>query len=622
MQYIKKNKVLIALLTTVFLITLTLGLSLDFTKKAFAAEIDYVNQNYSNIPTGFDFQDESVIYKIHCPDVRAELGIGAEEEYDTEDYFTTISFKAAMGCQIYFVNGVACNLEDSYYGDYETSMYSDYYDVLHYDDTNKNIFIKFKNVSQLSYPEDLCIMSGEKVDRAQYIYISNIEEPVTEVTAEDVFFSSDVVAAHGGKGWTDYNIYSLEYTLKLNQKVAHLVSKVDVSFIKGGEKFTLNKTSYINSDGVGENGYNNFTIITLGDICDITERVKLQAVITYGDKTITVESSETDLITLWISMVNNDFADSDYQLYMTESNKEHIRKLVSCYNAGFYAEIKGSQNYFADYDANTDIKLTSLIFKIPLTSFSNARFSWNTSYYQGHVYSVSVSVNSDLILTSNAYSMLANEDGTITVSTNIEYNESVASEIYESVDYFAYNDYLYLRIKDDSPVSTYFPQNAERSFSARATDTSGSNITMLVNTATIIYDDYNKELLEEIETLKAQLAEIQELLESANALSESQKELINSLQSSLDNLRVDYENAQTDLAYMTEQMKVMRDEYQKKIDQLINENQNNESTPSDTDKEIDIEKETGLTVEQIIGICAGVILLMAIITLLIPKRRR
>ena len=143
---------------------------------------------------------------------------------------------------------------------------------------------------------------------------------------------------------------------------------------------------------------------------------------------------------------------------------------------------------------------------------------------------------------------------------------------------------------------------------------------MQANTATIIYDDYNKELLAQIESLSAQLAEIQALLESANALSESQREQINTLQSSLDGLSVDYANAQAEIAYMTEQIEVMREEYQKKIDQLIAENGNSDTPP--TEQEEPTTDENGLKVEQIIGLCAGAVLLMAIITLLIPKRRK
>ena len=619
MQNIKKNKVLIILLTAIFTAMLVCGLSLTSTKKAYAAEIDYVNQNYTNISSGLDFRDEGIIYKIHCPDVREILGI---EEGEIDDYVTVVSFKAAMGCQIYFVNGVPCALEDNDYGDYQTSIYKDYYEILHYDDANKNVYIKFKNVSQLSYPEDLSIWSGDMVNKTQYIYLSNIQEPVTEVTAEDVFFSTNVVAAHGGKGWTDYNIYSIEFTIKLNQKVSHLVDSVLVYFIEGNQAFTMNQVLYTMSDGVGENGYINFEVPVFGDISDITERVKLGAEINCGEDYFTIESKATDLVTLWTTLVNNNFSGYNYETYMTDSNKEHIRKLVSSYNAGFFAEIKGSQNYFADYNANTDIKLTSLIFKIPISNLSSASFGWNSSYWQGYVYSVYVRIDKNLKLSASAFAMRANEDGSITASGDIEYNDSVATKIYNSVDYFAYNGYLYLRIKDDSPIQTYFPQRAERSFSAKATSTSYSELTMQVNTATIIYDDYNNELLAQIATLNAQLSEIQSLLESANALTESQRELINSLQSSLDNLQHDYEGALAQLEYMTEQIEVMREEYQKKIDQLIAENGNNNNNEPPKEEEKPIEEQTGLTTEQIIGLCAGIVFFMAIVTLLIPKRRR
>ena len=619
MQNIKKNKVLIILLTAIFTAMLVCGFSITSTKSVYAEEIDYVNQNYTNTTSGFDYRDESVIYKIHCPDIRTQLGM---EEGEIEDYVTVVSFKAAMGCQIYFVNGIPCNLEDSYYGDYETSIYKDYYEILHYDDVNKHVYIKFKNVSQLSYPEDLCISDGSMVDSSQYIYISNIQEPVTEVTTEDVFFSTNVVAAHGGKGWTDYNIYSIEFTIKLNQKVAHLVDNIYVYLDKGGVAFDLIQSLYTMSDGVGENGYLNFEIPIFGDISDITERVKLVAEVNYGDQSFTIESKETDLITLWTTLVNNNFSGYDYETYMTDSNKEHIRKLVASYNAGFFAEIKGSQNYFADYNASTDIKLTSLIFKIPISNFSSASFSWDSSYWQGYVYTAYLNIDSKLKLTAKAFKMRANEDGSVTVSDDIEYNDAVASQIYNSVDYFAYDGYLYLRIKDDSPIQTYFPQRAERSFSARATNTSYSELTMQVNTATIIYDDYNNELLAQIATLNAQLSELQSLLESANVLTESQRELINSLQSSLDNLLVDYSNAQAQIEYMTEQIEVMREEYQKKIDQLIAENENNNDNEPPKDEEKPIEEQTGLTTEQIIGLCAGIVFFMAIVTLLIPKRRR
>lgn len=623
-----RNKLLLAFMTVFLCIGLLLcGLTINTSRKAYAAEIDYVNQNYTLLPSGFNVATEDVVYKIHCASIRSHFG----EDEEIEDYVTQISFRASMGCQIYFVEGVACNLEDSSYGDYETSKYINYYEVLHYDETNKYVYFKFKNLSQLDADEtvdatlaDLNIIHRDTtyLNAPQYIYLSNIEEPVTEVTPDDVFFASEVTAAHGGKGWTDYNIYSIEYTLKLNQKVSHLVDKIEISFVKGGEKFSLYESTFTTSDGLGENGYIEYDVLTLGDICGIAERVKLQAVVTYGFKTITVESVETDLVTLWNGLVDSDFAGHDYETYMSATDKTHIKKLVESYNAGFYTEIKGSQNYFADYDKNTDIKLTSLIFKIPLTNFKNASFNWFTSYWQGYVYNVSVRIDSALMLTATAYKMKTNPDGTVTVAeSTITYDDSIATQIYNSVDYFAYNDCLYVRIKDDSPISSYFPQNATRSFGASATDTNYESITLQANTATIIYDEYNQELLAEIERLKAELAELQTLYEDANALSESKIEEINSLKSSLDGLQVDYQNALDEIAYMNEQIEVMRQEYQKKIDQLISEKGDTQTPPEDNDSgEEPIEEEPDL--KTLLGVTAGITLLVIIIILVIPKRRR
>ncbi len=628
MKITTKNKMLWALITVVFCIGLIFcGLTISPSRKAYAAEIDYVNQNYTDLPSGFNVATEDVVYKIHCASIRSHFG----EDEEIEDYVTQISFRASMGCQIYFVEGVACNLEDSSYGDNETDKYSNYYEILHYDDTNKYVYFKFKNLSRLDADEtvdatlaDLNIIHEDTtyLNAPQYIYLSNIEEPVTEVTPDDVFFASEVTAAHGGKGWTDYNIYSIEYTLKLNQKVSHLVDKIEISFLKGGGKFDLYESTFTTSDGLGENGYIEYDVLTLGDICDVAERVKLQAVVTYGFKTITVESHETDLVTLWNGLVDSDFAGHDYETYMSATHKTHIRKLVESYNAGFYTEIKGSQNYFADYDKNTDIKLTSLIFKIPLTNFKNASFNWFTSYWQGYVYNVSVSIDRDLMLTATAYKMKTNPDGTVTVDdSRITYDDSVATQIYNSVDYFAYNDCLYVRIKDDSPISTYFPQNATRTFGASATDTNYASITLQANTATIIYDEYNQELLAEIERLKAELAELQTLYEEANALSESKIEEINSLKSALDGLQVDYQNALDEIAYMNEQIEVMRQEYQKKIDQLISEKGDTQTPPDDSEGEEE-NPEEDFNFKPLIGVLAGVVLLVVIIVLVIPKRRK
>ena len=95
MKALLKNKIFYILLSAMLLSIVFCGFSLNTSYKAFAAEIDYVNQNYSNLPSGFDYQDEGVIYKIHCPDVRAQLGIGAEEEYETVVKKSSVSYSSS-----------------------------------------------------------------------------------------------------------------------------------------------------------------------------------------------------------------------------------------------------------------------------------------------------------------------------------------------------------------------------------------------------------------------------------------------------------------------------------------------------------------------------------------------
>lgn len=64
---------------------------------------------------------------------------------------------------------------------------------------------------------------------------------------------------------------------------------------------------------------------------------------------------------------------------------------------------------------------------------------------------------------------------------------------------------------------------------------------------------------------------------------------------------------------MTEQIEVMREEYQKKIDQLIAENGNNNNTDTPPSKEELTETdENGMKLEQIIGLSAGLVVLVII----------
>ncbi len=226
------------------------------------ANIDYTAQTYSVLPNGFNVATEDVIFKLSCKNPRSS--IDTDNDY-MEEYVSTISFKASMGCQIYFVDGKACNSEDADYGDYETTMYQDYYEILHYDATNQFVYIKFKNLDTIEenanadlVDMNIWVRDTTYNEEPQYIYISNIEQPVTDITSDDAYFSADIKAGTGSFYPTGYNIYSIEYMLKINQRVAHLVDNITVSFVSGGNDFTLYESTFGVGDGLGENGYLNF----------------------------------------------------------------------------------------------------------------------------------------------------------------------------------------------------------------------------------------------------------------------------------------------------------------------------------------------------------------------------
>ena len=593
------------------------------------SDIDYTAQTYTDIPTGFNVATEDVIYKLSCKNPRSQVDTGNE---DIEEYLTTISFKASMGCQIYFVDGYACNSEDADYDDSPTTMYQDYYEILHYDEVNQFVYIRFKNLDTIEINENadiedmnIRVQNTTYNSSPQYIYLSNIEKPITTITSEDVYFSTEVKAGTGSFSPTGYNIYSLEYMLKVNQKVSHLVDSISVSFLTGGSEFTLYESTFSVDDGEGENGYLNFECITLGANDTVTTQVQLQATITYGDKSITVISGKSDLITLWKALVANNFSGYDYETYMTEANKTTIRQYVAAYDNGFYMAIKGSKHSFAPFDKNTDIKTTSLIFRAPIENFNYMNLHWGTNYWQGYTYHAYVKVDSSFNLTTTVYKMVTNEDGTVTVglddeistASTITYDDSVAQSLLAKSEIFVHDGYVYVRVTDDSMVEQYFPQRATSYFNATAQTTSYTEA-LEANTATIIYDEYNKGLLEEIDKLTAQIEEMQAQL----SLSESQREQLNALQSTLDGLRMDYNAAQGEIAYLNQQMEVMREEYQKKIDQLIGENGDKEPIVDTNDNTATTTEEQDFGAVQVIGIIMGVCLIAAVVIMLIPSKGR
>ena len=159
-----------------------------------AASIDYVDLEYVSISDGVDYKSENVVVRFHCPSIRH---IGDEEGYieGFEDYVSYISFRQSIGNQIYFVNGVACNLEDGDNGDNSTTIYDEYYDIKYYDAENQYVYITFKDLDELVASDIAAYENGVAI-------LVNSDETYTE-RAKLAYLPSDGTAEGPADGSTE-----------------------------------------------------------------------------------------------------------------------------------------------------------------------------------------------------------------------------------------------------------------------------------------------------------------------------------------------------------------------------------------------------------------------------------
>ena len=158
--------------------------------KASASALDYSALDYIDIPGDVDYKTEKVVLRIHCPSIRH---IGDEEGYieGFKKYVSYLSFRMSMGGQIYFVNGVACDLEDGVYGDNTTTKYADFYDVRYFDAENQYVYVTFKDLDELvnsdiaSYENGVCVVENEDETYTEKAKIAYLPEDPTEDPTED-----------------------------------------------------------------------------------------------------------------------------------------------------------------------------------------------------------------------------------------------------------------------------------------------------------------------------------------------------------------------------------------------------------------------------------------------------
>ena len=181
----------IAFLAVVFLLLcLLVGAGMPSTVARAAEGIDYASLEYISIPGDVDYKTDKVVVRFHCPSIRH---IGDEDGYieDFRDYISYLSFKESMGCQIYFVDGIACALEGAEDADNPTTEYADYYEIKYYDSENKYVYITFKNLTEFvennigSYDEGVYIKGHKRETYTESVKLAYLPEDGTDAPAED-----------------------------------------------------------------------------------------------------------------------------------------------------------------------------------------------------------------------------------------------------------------------------------------------------------------------------------------------------------------------------------------------------------------------------------------------------
>ena len=196
----KSNLILCSLLGFLCLILILMGAN-SFVV-ANAAPIDYTTKTFQTAPSRITVDDEKYVYKISCYSPR-----GLVDDEDFEDYVVQVSFRASMGCQIYFVDGVACNSEDSSYGDYAWNKYANYYDIIYYDATNHFVYVRFKN---LAYLTDDPNVSGNLEDMG-FITRKSTYNPYPQRIHYDIFEPTGNFYNSSGSKITSYYYNSAFY---------------------------------------------------------------------------------------------------------------------------------------------------------------------------------------------------------------------------------------------------------------------------------------------------------------------------------------------------------------------------------------------------------------------------
>ncbi len=452
-------------------------------------EDEYVNYTalqytpYSSI--GFD---EDYIVKIYCINIDEHLS--EDELYDyAGDYVTQITFRAASGYQIYFnKEGRARSVEDitsPNWFNYTVIDFSKYYDILHFDEEENAVYITFQNLDEIE--DEYGSLSNCKVFLDDSTYVKPPEVALKSAIPVEIN-ENDIDLYIGTEDSVDSERFDFKVTLTIQPEVLAAINNINLTC--SSDLFALDKSSFTVDDAVSSDGAYIIETYARGNISAYNTPLKVSSTINYsGNQTFNCNSATSTLLGSW-----------QYDILAGLTKDETQTQLINSYNAGFLEEVEGMQNYFAAYTGSNDLAITSTVFKITVGDASS--IGWSVDYYQGDSYDVCVRVDTHGKIWAEVYTVFRD-----VLESASKHNTSYEALLIQRVQYIVSDGYYYIRFMESAETlaNNFIPSKATKYF--RAYNYSDGSIQ--VNSATIIYDEYNAALTDEIDALKARVAELE-----------------------------------------------------------------------------------------------------------------
>lgn len=375
-----------------------------------------------------------------------------------------------------------------------------------------------------------------------------------EITAEDLKFASRINTT-----WEEFGFYDKELRLSVHESAYNAFDRITI-VTEDTENFTLEKTSFEKSEGTLEGGYYNFYLKVSVDPGAVDKELEAIIAIYRGGHSVLEHTQNFgSLLDRWKSVINKGNL-GDYK----EEYQYGITAIVNAYNSAFPATVASVSDSFTNFTdiASTSMSVNALVFKIPRANLKEVKFR-----FYGEVYTTYAGIEDwypryiNIILSaSGELSIDYKFYGTDYVPVDpdnkpIGYEQILADDIFFMSD----AEYLYVQIHNTDTIYANVPDGhsdgAGRVETVTATNISGETVQIQSNTNAIIYDEYNEQLLAEIERLNAEIVELQSrLTEQSAALSELEAE-INGLEQTVADL--EEEKAQLESAYETEKDNVI-----------------------------------------------------------------